>query len=99
MADKFKPKVKTTLSNLRVIIDVEEPWLAELSPKTMSSRAERFIDEVKRHCDDWKYFGYEWDTEIQCVYCEYPIEPEGNPECCEKAVEDFDNWVKDTESK
>lgn len=82
----------TTLSNFRVVVEPKTHiYGIALRESTVKKDCEEIVEQIKRHVDNVHSVSLEYDTDITCSHCGYGWEEEmdGEPLCCDKAVEEF----------
>jgi len=97
----------TKRKNIRVEIEPDGSWIpSSKTPREVEDiliqRARDIAKQVNRHLDDTGSVGLNFDTIVECEFCENewtdsqttkakatPGEPEGMPICCDEAQEEF----------
>jgi len=102
---KFVPETVNHYSYFRVVIelssssnDINYRWskgseekYRDLCVKSLKD----VLEQVKRHVDGGESSSIDYDTQKTCVYCDGDPESDpstGEPQCCNRAVIDFDKW-------
>jgi len=92
-------------SNYRVVIEPETHIYGfELSEDTVKNSLKTIQEQIKRHVDNIGHVGVECDTEELCSHCglrwevsEDDLEPDfpkGTPVCCQKAIDEYNEGIK-----
>lgn len=82
-------------SNYRVVVEpITHVYGIALSEDTVKGDCREMAEQIKRHCDSVGRVDVEFDSDEVCSHCGYGWELDeetGEPVCCNKAIDEFNN--------
>ncbi len=89
---------KTKRENMRVVVEPDMRYMCNPKEEYVKNICETIKQQITRHADEIGDIYIEWDTLVECEYCGWgwELDGEGIPVCCNKAIEEWEKEICDS---